>query len=403
MNILFVTNLYPTSDTHNRINVPFALHYFAKEWAKQNNVQVIVPTVKLPNILKHFPVVSDQDKFVYCTEYNLDNVPIYRVGIKKYPKYKYSYKSIGEQSCKIIRYLEQKDFIPDVIIAHMLEPAIYISVNLKEYYKKELVLCFHDYDYNTSLNKKYIKSDFLKLRNKIDKFAYRSGVLYRKMSNEYDFLKSDNPIIVPSGIDSSIAINMEQKLSNSSRCDKIRLVTIARLVKGKNIDNIINSVEYLISKYKNVELTIVGDGDEREKLEKMCKEKGIQEYVKFIGAIPRKQIFKILLDKDIFLLTSSPETFGLVYLEAMSQGCITVGSKGEGISDVINNGVNGFLCTPNNQQELNITIEKIINLNCDDKKEIINNALITVKKYDESTIYMNYLSDVLKKSGENEK
>ena len=47
-------------------------------------------------------------------------------------------------------------------------------------------------------------------------------------------------------------------------------------------------------------------------------------------------------ESDVFAMVSSPETFGLVYIEAMAKGCVTIGSKGEGIDGVIVNNENGF-------------------------------------------------------------
>ena len=45
---------------------------------------------------------------------------------------------------------------------------------------------------------------------------------------------------------------------------------------------------------------------------------------------------------NVWIMISKNETFGLVYLEAMARGCITIGSRNQGIDGVINHGVNGF-------------------------------------------------------------
>ena len=49
---------------------------------------------------------------------------------------------------------------------------------------------------------------------------------------------------------------------------------------------------------------------------------------------------------DVFVMPSAPETFGLVYLEAMASGCIVVGAKGWGIDGLIKNGFDGYLVEP---------------------------------------------------------
>ena len=73
---------------------------------------------------------------------------------------------------------------------------------------------------------------------------------------------------------------------------------------------------------------------------------GLESCVYFEGEKAREQVLHLMEESDIFVLVSSPETFGLVYVEAMAKGCITIGSKGEGIDGVIVNNENGYLCTP---------------------------------------------------------
>lgn len=61
-------------------------------------------------------------------------------------------------------------------------------------------------------------------------------------------------------------------------------------------------------------------------------------------------------------MISKAETFGLVYLEAMSMGCLTVASRHEGMEGIIEDGVNGFLCNAGDEFELAQVINKINNL-----------------------------------------
>ena len=49
---------------------------------------------------------------------------------------------------------------------------------------------------------------------------------------------------------------------------------------------------------------------------------------------------------QIFTLISDNETFGMVYIEAMLQGCLVIASKGGGFDGIIQDGINGFICNP---------------------------------------------------------
>ena len=90
-------------------------------------------------------------------------------------------------------------------------------------------------------------------------------------------------------------------------------------------------------------LTIVGQGPVRQMLEEICGKLGISDAVEFTGQMPNDQVLARLRESEIFVMASKPEGFGIVYLEAMSSGCVTIGTEGEGISDLIVHGENGFL------------------------------------------------------------
>ena len=81
-------------------------------------------------------------------------------------------------------------------------------------------------------------------------------------------------------------------------------------------------------------------------MEAQCKELGITDAVVFLGEIPNADVMKRMAQSKFFVMPSVREGFGIVYLEAMASGCITIGTEGEGIADFIEDGVNGFLVPP---------------------------------------------------------
>ena len=69
------------------------------------------------------------------------------------------------------------------------------------------------------------------------------------------------------------------------------------------------------------------------------------------GRKPREEVILMLDRADCFIMISRDEVFGLVYLEAMARGCIVVASRGEGMTGIIEDGVNGFLCAAGDENE----------------------------------------------------
>ena len=64
----------------------------------------------------------------------------------------------------------------------------------------------------------------------------------------------------------------------------------------------------------------------------------------------------MIRNADCFVMVSSREAFGLVYLEAMAKGCIVIGTKGQGIEGIVKHGENGFLCKARDVNELTVLV-----------------------------------------------
>ena len=128
-------------------------------------------------------------------------------------------------------------------------------------------------------------------------------------------------------------------------CDDIlHLVCIGYLEERKGYPVLFDSLKQYKEKYNsNFFLNIIGDGLDRKKYEKIVEQYDLSKNVRFLGLISHKEVISILNESDIFVLPSYGEAFGISYLEAMSCGLPIIGTINEGISDIVTDGVNGFL------------------------------------------------------------
>jgi glycosyltransferase involved in cell wall biosynthesis len=134
--------------------------------------------------------------------------------------------------------------------------------------------------------------------------------------------------------------------------DKNILLTISRLVGWKHVERSINALPFIINKYPNTLLIIVGEGPEKDKLELIVQGLKIEQYVRFDGAVPHKEIPKYFAAADIFLSFYDLSNVGNPLLEAMISGKSIV---------TLNNGYTGkFIINEHNGILLeNTDIEKI--------------------------------------------
>jgi len=117
-----------------------------------------------------------------------------------------------------------------------------------------------------------------------------------------------------------------------------------------------------------------------------------------LGYRNKNYVFKKLHDSDIFLLPSYREAFGIVYLEAMAFGLITIGVKGQGPDSFIIDGINGYLIPPKDEISIKKVLVKIlknkdesIKLSLNGKKHIKENYSWTKHGIKLENLYRNIL------------
>lgn len=157
----------------------------------------------------------------------------------------------------------------------------------------------------------------------------------------------------------------------------LNIIFVGRLEAQKGIYDLI---EFIKRSPFIATLKIVGDGEEKNKIENLIKKDRIlSKKVKLYGSIFNKGLIKLIDISDIFINPSQYlETFGLVNIEAMSRGKIVLSSKTGALGEVIKDGVNGFLFDPKIKKSIDESLNKIIaNPNL---FQIQKNSIETAKK-----------------------
>lgn len=184
-------------------------------------------------------------------------------------------------------------------------------------------------------------SGFMKeVSGKIGVLPERAVVIY----NAVDFL-----IVLA---DAELGYKIKRKLGLSQN-DKL-IVTAGRLVPWKGIEGLILALPEIKNKYKigKVKLLVIGDGHDKNRLEKIVELNNLSESVIFEGAVPLDKIFIYYNLADVFALNSRYEGLSHTLLEVLSQGKPIVASNSGGNKEVIKNEENGLLVEYNNLNQL---------------------------------------------------
>jgi glycosyltransferase involved in cell wall biosynthesis len=127
----------------------------------------------------------------------------------------------------------------------------------------------------------------------------------------------------------------------SDKTEGLSVIYVGRLVDWKTVDIVIDAVAKTKTK---AQLRVVGDGDDRGKLEAYVTSKNLTN-IEFVGMVPHTEVNKYYDEADIFVLPSVRECGGAVVLEAMSRGLPVIATNWGGPADYISEGA-GFLVEP---------------------------------------------------------
>lgn len=205
--------------------------------------------------------------------------------------------------------------------------------------------------------------------NKIGKFVeplyfklYKNTKFWTDASSTIDDLvkfgiKSKNCIAIPCPSGSKTLTVLPKKENIST------FIFVSRVVKMKGIEEVIKAFYYILKEIKNGQLWIVGDGDKKylEYLRKTMNDYSISTKVKFFGKVSESKKLELMRKAHILLHASIREGWGLVVVEAASQGTPSVVYNVSGLRDSVKNDKTGIILEGNNVKEMAREVIDLLN------------------------------------------
>lgn len=157
-------------------------------------------------------------------------------------------------------------------------------------------------------------------------------------------------VVIPTGIELSNHPRIEEGkqellgqlgIKNNNKI----LVTVSRISKEKNIDELIAFMPALLKKDPDITLLIVGGGPHLDHLKKKVDSLSLRDNVKFTGMVPSEEVYKYYQLGNIFVSGSTFETQGLTYVEALANALPLVCREDKCLINIIEQGKNGFTYT----------------------------------------------------------
>ncbi len=278
-----------------------------------------------------------------------------------HPKFLDKYKMIYKAAKKIvisedIELLHADNNIPAGVIALLLSKRL--GLNYIMYAHGEEIVLFQHF-----FPEKYVSP-----------YVYRHArAVIANSSFTVNLLKnigvrSENIHLIHPGVDTD---HFRPDLDVSSLREKFNLqdkkivITISRLQERKGQDYVIRAMSLVLKEVPNAHYIIVGDGEERERLEGLVKDQSLEPYVSFVGCVSEEELPYYYNLADVFILanritsTDDVEGFGMVFIEANACEKPVIGGRTGGAIDAIIEGKTGLFVDPKDEKDI---AEKIIYL-----------------------------------------
>ena len=322
--------------------------------------------------------ILEMENFDVRKEFVKDNIkvlkPISRINNKAYFSKKSKFMQIVSRirikilklmlynTPKILRKIILKEKYDIEIAFNYYMPSIFVAASSDKIKKVTWVhSSIEDLNYieneDKSIKRKYLRQkEAFKNMNKIVAISNRTRKSILDIYPEYE-----NKII---SINNGFDFNLIRKLSLEEvkyKKSKSLIVAVGRLVEQKNFNLLIDVAKILNERMVECEILILGDGEQREMLDKKIKELNLKKMVKLMGYI--KNPYPYMREADVFCLTSLAEGFPTVIAESLALDCPFVSTRVAGVDELSGYGKCGIVV--------------------ENKKESIANALINIIENEE--------------------
>jgi glycosyltransferase involved in cell wall biosynthesis len=303
-------------------------------WSAQNHIDFLISK-------SGFAVAEE-----YIKEYSNPNkkIILYSTPLDKYKRKEFNkiwvYLSRLISSCLLL--LKSKDKY-DIIISANYQSQNTLPALIKKIKNKKSKLVVYIHESSPYFEKKPL---ILKLLSKINwnlnlfliKKYFDKIILVNKDSRNH-FIKSgfsSEKLFL-----SSNGIKYKEILKIDSQEKEFDGVFLGRLVNRKGVHDLLKIWKIVLIDYPNAKLCIIGEGEEREKLERNFKQAGLEKNIVLAGKISDNEKYAILKKSKVFVFPSYQEGWGIVIAEALSCGLPVVAYNLEVYKEVFNNCVIG--------------------------------------------------------------
>jgi glycosyltransferase involved in cell wall biosynthesis len=173
---------------------------------------------------------------------------------------------------------------------------------------------------------------------------------------------------------------------------------LSHLYRDKGISILLNACRQLVDEDMSFKLLIIGGETadySKDTLLAEIERVGISDYVTYLGALYGEDKKKVWRQSDVFVFPTLKETFGLVLCESLQRGIPCLASDEGGISDILIDGVNGYLFEKGNEEQLAMLMRRCI-MNPEGYKSLRQGARASYEEKYSANIFQKSVLNLIK-------
>ncbi len=250
----------------------------------------------------------------------------------------------------IFQFVEQVViFRPDVILfGHVLLIPLAIITHALRLNIKHLLIIHGEEVWRKNLSSGFLTFLINGFIDNIISVSQTTIILMRKVYN----VDPNKYLILPNSIDTN---SSTYHLKSAAKSSSFTLISVARLDKHstrKGLDKVISALPAICARFPQTQYIIVGDGPLRKNLEILAHKCSVSQHVKFVGRVSDEELQSFYREADIFIMPSSQEGFGIVYLEAWLHNLPVIAGMHDAGREVVTHGINGLVVDPDAIDEI---------------------------------------------------
>ena len=260
-----------------------------------------------------------------------------------------------------------------------------------KFYKIPLMVEVHDEVYFTQMKNNFLIRILAK--NGFEKATKIRSLGSIMTQNIKKYINDENKIVeIPTRVNLKL---FKCRKNNFEINDKIKIVSVGRFHPDKGYDKLIQACANLHKRYKKIYLTLIGGGNLKEYYLELAKKINFENNLILYDWLSQDKFQKYVINSDIYVQSSILEGLPRTILEAMAMRMPIITTNVGVIEDVIKDYKNGIIINKDSIEDLEKSIENLIN-NAELRKKIANQAFNDVKeKYEWNLVFEKYRNEIL--------